>query len=387
MNATTASDQTAPTRPIAGIGAETGSGTETGSGSATDRAAAFADAVRDQLADLPADERDELLDGLEADLVERISDGGEPGDPIAYAEELRRAAGLPPRGEAVGTWTRPTLRERVDAIEARLGTWAESTAARRGIWGFVRSLRPAWWVFRGLGVAFALMFFAGFMVYLNGFPYPRSMTIAVLLSLVTTLLSVQWGRGEWLPKRWMVWLRRMGDVIAVFALVFLLGSIANLGAVSSDVSEQPQGQPGLNANADQRISNIYAYDCSGKLLDGVRLFDQDGRPLTTTTGGPWGDGQQVDGGWDEQKQQSIEYGVNRLADPGAWNVFPLAEKRIDTQGNAVSDDAGPIAAAPRDAVAPLSTSCPAPGATQEQAGAGTSATQTPAPSATPTSKP
>lgn len=373
MNATTASDQTAPTRPIAETGA--------GPGADADRAAAFAAAVRAQLADLPADERDELLDGFEADLVERIADGGDLGDPVAYADELRRAAGLPPRTDATGAPARRTLRERADALEARLGSWAEATAPRRGVWDFIRSLRPVWWVFRGLGVAFAIMFFAGFMVYLNGFPYPRSMTIAVLLGLLTTVLSVQWGRGAWLPKRWMVWLRRMGDVIAVFSLVFLLGSIANLSVVSSDVSDQPQGQPGLNANADQRISNIYAYDCSGKLLDGVRLFDQDGRPLTTTTGGPWGDGQQVDGGWDEQKQQSIEYGVNRLADPGLWNVFPLAEKRIDSQGNAVSADAGPIAAAPRDAVAPLSASCPAPGASAatEQAGAGATPTPTPIP--------
>ena len=373
MNATTASDQTAPTRPIAETGA--------GPGADADRAAAFAAAVRAQLADLPADERDELLDGFEADLVERIADGGDLGDPVAYADELRRAAGLPPRTDATGAPARRTLRERADALEARLGSWSEATAPRRGVWDFIRSLRPVWWVFRGLGVAFAIMFFAGFMVYLNGFPYPRSMTIAVLLGLLTTVLSVQWGRGAWLPKRWMVWLRRMGDVIAVFSLVFLLGSIANLSVVSSDVSDQPQGQPGLNANADQRISNIYAYDCSGKLLDGVRLFDQDGRPLTTTTGGPWGDGQQVDGGWDEQKQQSIEYGVNRLADPGLWNVFPLAEKRIDSQGNAVSADAGPIAAAPRDAVAPLSASCPAPGASAatEQAGAGATPTPTPIP--------
>lgn len=373
MNTSTASDPTAPTREIPGVDGNAG------------LAASFASAVRAQLADLPTEDRDELLDGFEADLVERIADGGDLGDPVAYADELRRAAGLPPRTDPTGTPARRTLRERADALEARLSGWAESTAARRGIWGFVRSLRPAWWVFRGLGVAFAIMFFAGFMVYLNGFPYPRSMTVAVLLSLVTTVLSVQWGRGQWLPVRWMVWLRRVGDAIAAFVLLFMLGSFVNLGVVSSDVSDQPQGQPGLNANADQRISNIYAYDCSGKLLDGVRLFDQDGRPLTTTTGGPWGDGQQVDGGWDEQRQQSIEYGVNRLADPGLWNVFPLAEKRIDGQGNAVSDDAGPIAAAPRDAVAPLSASCPAPGASaaQEQVSAGSGASPAPTPTPTP----
>lgn len=382
MNATTASDQTAPTRPIAETGIEAGPGAEGGSGAAADRAAAFAGAVRAQLADLPAEERDDLVDGLEADLVERLADGGELGDPIAYAEELRLAAGLPPRGEATGARPRRTLRERADAVEARLSDWAEATAARKGAWDFIRSLRPAWWVLRGLAVAFSVMFFTGFVVYLNGLPYPRSMTVAVLLGLVTTVLSVQWGRGKWLPKRWMVWLRRVGDVIAVFALVFLLGSIANLGAASNDLASQPQGEPGLTSNAEQRISNIYAYDCSGKLLDGVRLFDQDGRPLTTTTGGPWGDGQQVDGGWDDQKQQSIEYRVNRLADPGAWNVFPLGEKRLDLQGNEVPGDADPIAAAPRDAVAPLSANCTAPGASSNQAGP--AAAPTPAPSATPT---
>lgn len=61
---------------------------------------AFAAAVREALNDLPAEDVDELVDGLEADLTERAADGDadfEFGDPDLYAAELRSAAGLPDR--------------------------------------------------------------------------------------------------------------------------------------------------------------------------------------------------------------------------------------------------------------------------------------------------
>ena len=59
--------------------------------------AAFAAAVRDALADLPRGEVDELTDGLEADLTDRSLEPDAPdlGDALAYADELRLAAGLP----------------------------------------------------------------------------------------------------------------------------------------------------------------------------------------------------------------------------------------------------------------------------------------------------
>lgn len=75
----------------------------------------FAAAVREQLSDLPADDIDDLTDGLEADLTEQAADaaaadGGtenaaptspERGDPVAYAAKPRSAAYLPPRREPV----------------------------------------------------------------------------------------------------------------------------------------------------------------------------------------------------------------------------------------------------------------------------------------------
>jgi uncharacterized membrane protein len=62
----------------------------------------FAAAVRSALSDLGPDEADDLTDGLEADLTDRLADGDatELGDPAAYAEELRAAAGLPHRPAA-----------------------------------------------------------------------------------------------------------------------------------------------------------------------------------------------------------------------------------------------------------------------------------------------
>lgn len=59
----------------------------------------FARNVREQLADLPTDDVDDLTDGLEADMAEAFADSSnhELPDPVAYALELRTAAGLPPR--------------------------------------------------------------------------------------------------------------------------------------------------------------------------------------------------------------------------------------------------------------------------------------------------
>ena len=77
----------------------------------------FASAVRAALSDLPADEVNDLTEGLEADLAEHFDeDPDEPmPDPIAYADELREAAGLVPRTAPVGP-VRSTAWERVAAL-------------------------------------------------------------------------------------------------------------------------------------------------------------------------------------------------------------------------------------------------------------------------------
>ena len=65
----------------------------------------FAQGVRAALADLPAEEVDDLTEGLEADLAEAYAEDlqRELPDPAAYATELRAAAGLPLRAKAAKT--------------------------------------------------------------------------------------------------------------------------------------------------------------------------------------------------------------------------------------------------------------------------------------------
>src|ERR1700709_2176140 len=86
----------------------------------------FARAVRAALADLPADEVDDLTDGLEADLAERAADEESPdfGDPTDYANELRSAAGLP-----ASTHHRPTTLEGVMS-----GAWRDLVSGIREIY-------------------------------------------------------------------------------------------------------------------------------------------------------------------------------------------------------------------------------------------------------------
>ena len=323
-----------------------------------ERATLFAAAVRERLSDLPPEELDELLDGLQADLADRLADGEELGDPEAYAEELRQAAGLPER-EPDAEPRKITLAERLDRIEARLGSWAEHTPIRRGIRDFVLSLRPLWWVLRGVAIAAVIGSFAGVSrVYQVATSFPF-----LLLVLVCIVVSVQWGRGAWAPKRWLVWVRRGVSALAILALLPVTGAVWNdLASASSyevDSMTAPY-QPGLTLDGTE-IGNIFAYDCNGKPIDGVQLFTRDGKPLTTLQDGnpPYF--------YDEAAGQDYRYAQNPFATLpngwSGWNVFPL--QQVTYQGNDETDANGnPIGEAtpaplPFAQVPAVSDACPA----------------------------
>ena len=107
---------------------------------------AYVAAVRAWLADLPADEVEDLTAGMEADLAERAAESGGPlgsllGEPEAYAAELRSAAGLPPRVDVVLPDAVPR-----EPWTARLVRDAHELVARHP---WLRELRPTWWLARG----------------------------------------------------------------------------------------------------------------------------------------------------------------------------------------------------------------------------------------------
>ncbi|MCL2795036.1 MAG: hypothetical protein FWD85_06995 [Microbacteriaceae bacterium] len=164
---------------------------------------AFAQAVRDALTDLPADEVDELTDGLEADLFERAEElGGTDGfgEPVVYADELRASAGLPERAAAAAH--RAGMRELRDGwVAAAAAFWRQTVATpfAREVTRAALALRPVWWVLRGWTVyqVFALAIWGAYSasVVPLGLGGAGKNALRWLLLIAIVLISVQWGRG------------------------------------------------------------------------------------------------------------------------------------------------------------------------------------------------
>jgi hypothetical protein len=331
----------------------------------------FARAVRAALSDLPADEVDDLTDGLEADLAERAADESTPdfGDPTAYANELRSAAGLPPR-----------VTPRPSALDGAIGTaWGDLTRSLREIYAhpfvarigaFFVALRPVWWLVRAWA-------FYGVLVWLFNVPSFQLTPLTFIVGAGTLILSVQWGRGRWLPQLWM---RRtllgVNILLAVLTPVILIATMSGFSsqmdaAYASGQNDGEHEENGLVYNG-RPISNIFGYDADGKPLRQVQLYDQTGRPLYTvsspdalTTDSPF----------------LVPYADRHGR--GGWNVYPLSF----VTANQIGDDgipkknSHPTPSALHDLlVPPLKKSTPAPTGTPTPAG-------TPSPTATPTPAP
>ncbi len=323
------------------------------------RAEAFTTEVRAHLSDLPADELDELLDGLGADLTERLNEGDALGDAAQYAEELRQAAGLPPRGPEKPA--KVTVAEKFTSLKQRAADWFDATPGRQGFRDLMASLRPVWWVLRAVvGAWVALLLLRHPLV--NGFPV-SFWSLVFTLGLI--VVSVQWGRGRWLPQQWIVRVRDIANVAAVILTVpFLAAGWANISTPHYDYVVEEASTQGLAHNGGQ-VTNIYAYDCAGNLLESVRLYDQDGKPITTMGE----DESTAPDSWVQAEDRSYAHSFNPAArDAEAWNVFPLSNAPYSD----VTGEAGtPAAAQPQKReLPPLSRDCVDPAASAEGAADG-----------------
>jgi len=292
--------------------------------------ATFAAQVRAELADLPADDVDELLDGLEADLAESLEDGGALPDAAEYAAELRVAAGLPVR-PAPSSGIVGDLRLAVGRSVERV----RSNAAAASTLEFATSLRPAWWLVRAWVAAWLV---SGLLLGQTRGLMPAS-SYGVIVLAVFVLVSVQWGRGLWLPARgtrgWLV----AGNVLALVLLPFVLeraveGDPAYYGDDGSYVEDLSGAGLVLDGTP---VANIYAYGADGEPISGVQLFDESGRPLA-----PQHDGYQSEICADETCEYTLTQ-VPALLENGvaAWNVFPLSLARstwdASTDGGLAAD--------------------------------------------------
>jgi hypothetical protein len=331
--------------------------------------AAFASAVRTALSDLAPDEIDELTDGLEADLTDRLADGhaADLGDARAYAEELRAAAGLPHRPSARAGFAAELaeLRHAPAVVATAFREFGATHPSLRQVRDFVVTLRPLWWIFRAAVVTTLIGNVAnpGWSP-VNGF--------TVLIGIAALVVSVQFGRGKWLPVAWMRGLLLAINIILVVCAPFIIAGTAttvNNGWYSQaypDDSGSDLSGTGLLENGSQ-VSNIFAYDAQGNALTDVQLFDQDGKPLDLMSDAnvPYGYG------------GASAYTVPNDAVTGrpGWNVFPLDHVKhsaIADNGRVRSGAHRIPAEFPFVAVKPLAGSETAPAPTP-------SATATPAP--------
>ena len=247
------------------------------SDTATQEAERYLKEVAPHLAALPAEERADLLDDLAQHLREIAAEPGPPlaerlGSPEAYAAELLASAGVvPSRRRGV-----PLLARAADLAHRAKGSWLGEEYVR-----LYPVLRPAWWVIRAYLAVSLLAAMQG-----NGseaFPLPElagSTAVGLLAILVAVPLSVRLGQRA---------LARSGRLLVlganVLAIVYGLSLLTSDGPseiryVDSDYHPSAAPSRGCLATAaGQPITNLYAYDVEGRLLDPVLLYDQDGQPI------------------------------------------------------------------------------------------------------------
>jgi len=245
-------------------------------------------AVRSALADLSAEDRDDLMEDVASHLAEiaaelRAENTGSLetrlGKPADYAAELRSSAGLPVSGPQARQAWRTGLSAAVASSPLGRGLAAASdnrqVAALRA---FLPELRPGWWVFRGyLAVWLLSLFFGNLPGVIPTFGH--NALPGVLFTAAAIWASVRLGR-HWLahpPRRgWLV----LGTGCAVLAVLLFVVTGFGPGR-SGDRSYTSYTGPAQNGT-DGLESNIYAFDSDGKPLTGVQLFDQDGQPIELT---------------------------------------------------------------------------------------------------------
>ena len=230
--------------------------------------------VRAALGDLPPEEVDDLLGGLEADLAERAGElppGSDLtaafGTPQAYAAELRSAADLPPRAPAA---RRPGLG--IAELEARMRA-ARTHALTDRPW--LRELLPVWWVVRGGALGGALALLVGLISW-----------ALIAVAALGAVASFAWSsRRTMAPSTAANRATILANVLAALAVLPVAATVLAPDPVyvdSSYVEENPSSpQDGVWVNGEA-ATNLYAYDEHGTRLDRVRLFNQYGQAVTVS---------------------------------------------------------------------------------------------------------
>jgi hypothetical protein len=250
-------------------------------GTDTEQITAYVAAVRAALAGLPDQTRDELIEDLPDHLAEVLADGigslhDRLGPPEVYAAELLASTGFvggfpdpPPKVDHLAEM-RDTVLLRLRAADLKVGPVLGYAKAS----DFLVLLRPAWWVLRGYLAAMVLA------RVLDGGSQPLGLLPRIGGSgvVAVVLLGVAVWASIWLGRRSVQ--LAAGPKYALWAGTAVLILVALAGFVSADSSTRGSYYEDAGyTDPYGHVQDVFVYDRQGRLVEGARLFDQEGQPI------------------------------------------------------------------------------------------------------------
>jgi hypothetical protein len=237
---------------------------------------AYVARVRAALADVPAEERNELIAEVEASLYETASEGGGSvaarlGPPEDFAAELRSAAGL---SAAEAPSSDSSLRETLE----RIASDPRARAAGR----VLRDLAPVWWVVRGYVAVAALALLADSDWSISHRSVPQLGSAEAGLAVIAFAIAASVALGLWTRAS-----RRSLRPPLLLLNAVLLGSaipvaqhLAQRATTTTSTATviQTAVVPGLAYNGTP-LTNVYPYSRDGRLLHDVFLYTDSGAPI------------------------------------------------------------------------------------------------------------
>jgi hypothetical protein len=160
------------------------------------------------------------------------------------------------------------------------------------------TLRPAWWVLRAWAAVQLLSLATSTDGRVDLLPRVGPPPVALGLLLVAVVVNVQIGRRRlWpgshlsspFPRLLLVGL----NAFAVFVLLVVVPLLPTQDKLTNTFEVgYSQGTGGDVSGAGlmyrgAHVENVFPYDAEGNPLNGVQLFDQDGRPLPLARYSPW----------------------------------------------------------------------------------------------------
>jgi len=227
----------------------------------------YLEQVASGLADLPEDDREEVLQDVSAHLAELDENEVEAalGSPDDFIAEFRASAGLDADAPRMRKWSLAKARARLDEAGRRLGE-----VSRWQAW------RPLWiWTHGWLFLSTIAVLGGG--TAFRRFPVPaieQSTIVGLALLVAATWLSVWVDRRRTRTREAGSFLYSSVVVLLLFSSLFWPRDIARAYPHGEEIFYPDQ----LVGPSGDPIYNIYAYDLDGNPLE-VLLFDQNGRPL------------------------------------------------------------------------------------------------------------